>query len=58
MAYWLHMYPEIYFQKVKREDISNKVVFATVNLLICAAVYYLKYELKIEFYLFLVVNLI
>jgi len=42
IAYWLHMFPEIYFQKVKKEDVMNKVVFGAVNLFICASIYYLN----------------
>jgi len=42
MSYWLHSYPELYFQKVKKEDRSTKITFATLNLFICSAIYYLN----------------
>jgi len=42
IAYWLHMYPEIYFQKVKKEDMLSKIKFATVNLALSALIYYLN----------------
>lgn len=42
MSYWLHLLPELYFQKVKREDIASKVVFALINLSICLAIYVLN----------------
>lgn len=42
IAYWLHMYPEIYFQKVKKEDMPSKIKFATVNLALSALIYYLN----------------
>jgi translocating chain-associated membrane protein 1 len=43
ISYWLHSYPELYFQKVKKEDRQSKINFATLNLFICAAVYYLNF---------------
>lgn len=42
MSYWLHAFPELYFQKVKREDMSSKIVFATINLVITALIYVLN----------------
>jgi translocating chain-associated membrane protein 1 len=42
MSYWVHIYPELYFQKVKKEDMSQKVILATIQLVICAAIYVLN----------------
>lgn len=42
MSYWLHLLPELYFQKVKSEDIPSKVVFASINFLICLFIYVLN----------------
>lgn len=42
MSYWVHVFPELYFQKAKREEIPSKVVFATINFLICASIYVLN----------------
>jgi hypothetical protein len=42
MSYWVHVLPELYLQKVKREEITSKVVFATVNLALSAVFYVLK----------------
>jgi translocating chain-associated membrane protein 1 len=42
MSYWLHLFPELYFQKVKREDIASKILFAVINFSICLAIYLLN----------------
>jgi len=42
ISYWLHQYPELYLQKVKKEEILSKVLVASVNLLLCAAIYCLN----------------
>lgn len=42
LAYYLHMLPELYFQKVKREDQQPKIVHAIVGFLIVGAAYYFK----------------
>jgi len=43
ISYWLHSYPELYFQKVKKEDRPSKIYFATSNLFICSAIYYFNF---------------
>lgn len=43
LAYYLHMLPELYFQKVKREDQQPKIVHAIVGFLIVGAAYYFKW---------------
>jgi hypothetical protein len=42
MSYWIHVLPELYFQKVKRAEIHGKVVFAAVNFALCALLYVFK----------------
>jgi translocating chain-associated membrane protein 1 len=42
ISYWLHTFPELYFQKVKKEDRPSKINFATLNLIICSAIYTLN----------------
>jgi translocating chain-associated membrane protein 1 len=32
ISYWLHIFPELYFQKVKREDMGARVQYATLYL--------------------------
>ncbi|XP_014246752.1 translocating chain-associated membrane protein 1 isoform X2 [Cimex lectularius] len=39
ICYWLHTYPELYFQKVKKEDIFDKVSYATVAIFFIASFY-------------------
>jgi translocating chain-associated membrane protein 1 len=42
MSYWIHVFPEFYFQKVKKEDIPSKTTFAIANFVICAVIYVLN----------------
>jgi len=39
LSYWLHSYPELYFQKVKKEDIASRVTYATIYLATIAVAY-------------------
>ena len=43
IAYWLHSYPELYFQKVKREDMPARVTYATIYLVTVAAAYVMNF---------------
>lgn len=43
IAYWFHGYPELYFSKVKREEMPSKIKFCTINLVYVAVAYSLKY---------------
>lgn len=43
LAYWLHSYPELYFQKIKREDMPARVTYATIYLLTIAAAYVMDF---------------
>lgn len=39
LSYWLHSYPELYFQKVKREEVVERAVSATLHIIFVAAAY-------------------
>jgi len=43
IAYWLHVYPELYFQKVKREDMPARISYATLYLVFIGAAYMFSY---------------
>lgn len=43
LAYWLHCYPELYFQKIKREEMPARVQYATLALLYVLASYLLNF---------------
>lgn len=42
MAYWLHTYTELYFQKVKKEDMLPKIQQATIMFAYVLAAYIFK----------------
>ncbi|KZC05102.1 PREDICTED: translocating chain-associated membrane protein 1 [Dufourea novaeangliae] len=44
LSYWLHCYPELYFQRVKREDIPPRIVQATIGFLFTLAAYILNFQ--------------
>ncbi|XP_075210605.1 translocating chain-associated membrane protein 1 [Lycorma delicatula] len=44
LAYWLHCYPELYFQKIKREEMPARIRYATVGLMYVAAAYLLNFN--------------
>jgi len=43
IAYWLHVFPELYFQKVKREDMPARIQYATLYLLFIGGAYLFSY---------------
>jgi len=43
ISYWLHIFPELYFQKTKREDMSSKIQYATLYLIFVAAAYLFRF---------------
>merc|ERR1711862_529643 len=43
ISYWLHVYPELYFQKVKREDMPARISYATLYLVFIGAAYMFSY---------------
>ncbi|XP_019875204.1 translocating chain-associated membrane protein 1 [Aethina tumida] len=44
LAYSLHELPELYFQRVKREEVVEKAVASTVGLLLVAVPYFLNFN--------------
>lgn len=44
LSYWLHFYPELYFQRVKKEDIAQRVIYITIGLFFTFTAYFLKYD--------------
>ncbi|KAK7574126.1 hypothetical protein V9T40_011317 [Parthenolecanium corni] len=43
-GYWVHCFPELYFSKVKREDMPAKIKFAIINLVFVSAAYALNFN--------------
>ncbi|BES92010.1 translocation associated membrane protein [Nesidiocoris tenuis] len=44
LAYWLHTFPELYFQKVKKEEMFDRVAYAVMALIFIAAGYVLNFN--------------
>lgn len=42
LSYWVHVLPELYFTKAKREQWASKITFAAVNFFVCATMYILN----------------
>uniref|UniRef100_A0A4W2D3K9 Translocating chain-associated membrane protein 1 n=1 Tax=Bos indicus x Bos taurus TaxID=30522 RepID=A0A4W2D3K9_BOBOX len=45
LAYWFHAFPELYFQKTKKEDIPRQLVYIGLYLFHIAGAYLLKFSL-------------
>jgi len=43
IAYWLHILPELYFQKVKREDMAPRIQYSALYLSFIGAAYFLSF---------------
>lgn len=43
IAYWLHIFPELYFQKVKKEDMPARIQYAILYLLFIGGAYLFSY---------------
>eukprot|EP00094_Tigriopus_californicus_P007550 TCALIF_07270-PA protein Name:"Similar to tram1l1 Translocating chain-associated membrane protein 1-like 1 (Xenopus laevis)" AED:0.03 eAED:0.03 QI:0/0/0/1/1/1/2/0/375 len=43
IAYWLHIFPELYFQKVKREDMAARIQYASLYLAFIVGAYVFSY---------------
>jgi len=43
ISYWLHLYPELYFQKIKREDMPARITYASIYLVAVTAAYVLNF---------------
>lgn len=44
LSYWLHCYPELYFQRIKKEDILQRVIHATFGLAFTFAAYFFNFQ--------------
>ncbi|XP_066588266.1 translocating chain-associated membrane protein 1 [Prorops nasuta] len=44
LAYWLHCYPELYFQRIKKENILPHAALATTGLLFTAGAYFSNFQ--------------
>ncbi|VDP00555.1 unnamed protein product [Soboliphyme baturini] len=53
IAYWIHTYPEFYFQKSKKEDIRSRSFFAALHLLFIVCAYALNFTRVAVFILLL-----
>jgi len=42
IAYWLHAFPELYFQKVKKDELPTRVTYSTLYLVFFTAAYLLN----------------
>lgn len=42
IAYWLHAFPELYFQKVKKDEVATRVTYSTLYLTFFTAAYLLN----------------
>merc|ERR1712050_475768 len=43
IAYWLHAYPDLYFMKVKRDEMPPKIIYITLHLAFITAAYLLSF---------------
>uniref|UniRef100_A0A0K8R590 TLC domain-containing protein n=1 Tax=Ixodes ricinus TaxID=34613 RepID=A0A0K8R590_IXORI len=43
LAYWLHCYPELYFQKTKKDEMSGRITHATLHLIFFSVSYILNF---------------
>ncbi|XP_046578638.1 LOW QUALITY PROTEIN: translocating chain-associated membrane protein 1-like 1 [Haliotis rubra] len=44
ISYWLHCYPELYFQKTKRDEMGSRIQYATMYLLFITVAYVLNFS--------------
>jgi len=43
ISYWLHNYSELYFQRVKKEEMFDRIVYTTIHLVVISAAYALNF---------------
>merc|ERR1711962_1264430 len=53
ISYWLHIFPELYFQKVKRDDMAPKIQYACLYLVFILAAYVTSFT-RVALFLLLV----
>lgn len=44
LSYWLHTFPELYFQKIKKEEMPERIAYASVAIVFIAAAYLLNFN--------------
>ena len=44
IAYWIHVFPELYFQKIKSEDQGPRIKYATLYLGFILGAYVFNYN--------------
>lgn len=44
IAYWMHNYPEMYFQKIRKEEIPERIQYTTLYLCLITASYFLNFN--------------
>ncbi|XP_075248979.1 translocating chain-associated membrane protein 1-like 1 isoform X2 [Convolutriloba macropyga] len=44
IAYWIHIFPEIYFQKVRKEDMPQQITYSSLYLVFLTAAYFLNFS--------------
>ncbi|XP_064596873.1 translocating chain-associated membrane protein 1-like 1 [Liolophura sinensis] len=44
IAYWIHCFPELYFQKVKKDDMYSRIQYAVLYLVFITAAYLLNFS--------------
>jgi len=44
IAYWVHVFPELYFQRIKREDQGPKIRYAVLHLLFVVSAYIFSFN--------------
>ncbi|XP_033727793.1 translocating chain-associated membrane protein 1-like 1 [Pecten maximus] len=44
IAYWIHCFPELYFQKIKKEEISSRIQYASLYLVFIVGAYVLNFN--------------
>lgn len=42
LSYWLHSFPELYFQKIKKDEMSSRITYATLYLFMWSLAYTLN----------------
>jgi len=43
LCYWLHCFPELYFQKTKKEEMASRITYASLYLIFLIAAYVLNF---------------
>ena len=47
ISYWLHVFPELYFQKVKKEDMPARIQHASLYLFFIVAAYLVSLSFRL-----------